>query len=45
MMKFKLGQFHWSMLSVDIPEDEDGAELLRHVLELWLNIRGFGTSN
>ena len=37
-------QFHWCMLSVDIPDDRDGLELLRHVVELWLTIRGFGMS-
>jgi len=37
-------QFHWCMLSVDIPDDKDGLELLRHVVELWLTIRGFGMS-
>lgn len=37
-------QFHWCMLSVDIPEDKDGLELLRHVVELWLTIRGFSMS-
>ena len=32
--------FHWSMLSVDIRDDKDGLELLRHVVELWLLIEG-----
>ena len=34
--------FHWSMLSVDIHDDKDGLELLRHVVELWHIVRGFG---
>ena len=37
-------RFHWSMLSVDVPDDKDGLELLRHIVELWLTIRGFGIS-
>ena len=37
-------QFDWCMLSVDIPDNRDGLELLRHVVELWLTIRGFGMS-
>ena len=37
-------QFHWSMLSVDIPDSKDSSELLRHIIELWLTIRGYGIS-
>ena len=37
-------QFHWYMLSVDIPNDQDGLELLRHIMKLRLTIRGFGMS-
>ena len=37
-------QIHWCMLSVDIPNDKDGLELLRHIVKLWLTIRGFGMS-
>ena len=37
-------QFHWSLLSVDIPDDKDGFELLRNIIELWLTIRGFSIS-
>ena len=29
------------MLSVDIPEERNCLELLRHVVTLWLTIRGF----
>ena len=34
-------QFHWDMLSVDIPEEHNCLELLRHVVTLWLTIRGY----
>ena len=37
-------QFHWYMLLVDIPNDQDGLELLRHIMKLQLTIRGFGMS-
>jgi len=37
-------QFYWSMLSVDIRDDKDSLELLRHVIELWLTIRGYSMS-
>ena len=37
-------QFHWCILSVDIPNDKDCLELLRHLMKLWLTIRGFGMS-
>ena len=33
-------QFSWSNLSVNIEEEEDSVELLRHIVELWLAIRG-----
>ena len=29
------------MQSVDIDNDEHGAELLHHIIELWVTIRGF----
>lgn len=38
-------QFHWSMISVDIENEDHNCELLRHIVELWLTIRGFGISN
>lgn len=34
-------QFHWSMLSVDISDNEDALQLLKEVAELWVTIRGF----
>ncbi len=33
-------QFHWEMLSVDI-SDDSSHEILRDIVKLWLNIRGF----
>ena len=36
-------QFYWSMLSVDI-EEEHNSELLHHIVQLWLTIRGFSIS-
>ena len=33
-------QFSWSILSANIEEEEDSVELLRHIVELWLAIRG-----
>ena len=37
-------QFYWSMMSVDIQEEEHNSELLRHIVQLWLTIRGFSIS-
>ena len=34
-------EFNWSMQSVDIECEEDSKELLRHIIQLWLTIRGF----
>ena len=34
-------QFYWSMLSIDIEEEEHSLELLQHIIQLWLTIRGF----
>ena len=33
------------MLSIDIEEEEHNSELLRHIIQLWLTIRGFSISN
>ena len=33
-------QHQWSMLTVDITDEEDGEELLSHVVETWITIRG-----
>ena len=35
--------FHWSMLSVDLDEN-DSQEVLDDILTLWLNIRGFSVT-
>ena len=32
--------FHWSMLCVDL-DDNGASEVLKDVLTLWINIRGF----
>ena len=32
-------QFYWSILSVDIEEDNDPNKLLRHMIDLWVTIR------
>ena len=37
-------QFYWSMLSIDIEEEEHNSELLHHIIQLWLTIRGFSIS-
>ena len=34
-------QFQWSILSIDIEEEEDGTKLLHEIVTLWLTIRGF----
>lgn len=34
-------QFYWAMQSVDIDNNEHSAELLHHIIELWVTIRGF----
>lgn len=30
-------QFYWSMISVDIEDEEHNSELLRHIVQLWFN--------
>lgn len=37
-------QFYSSMLSVDIQEEQHNSELLQHIIQLWLTIRGFSIS-
>ena len=32
-------QFHWSIFSVDIEEDNDPNKLLKYMIDLWVNIR------
>ena len=34
-------QFYWAMQSVDIDNDEHSAELLHHIIELGVTVRGF----
>ncbi len=34
-------QFWWSMLAVDIPEEDASAELLKNLIDMWVTIRGF----
>lgn len=36
--------FHWYILAIDIRNEADGLELLKHIIELWLTIRGFSIS-
>ena len=33
--------FNWSMLSVEITREDHSVELLRHIIKLWVTIRGF----
>ncbi len=37
-------QFYWSMIAADIEDDVELYELLKGIVELWLNIRGFSIS-
>lgn len=37
-------QYRWSIISVDIIDDNDSLELLTHIVTLWLTIRGFSMS-
>lgn len=37
-------QFYWSILNVDIENEEWSKELLTHIIELWLTMRGFSIS-
>lgn len=34
-------QFYWSMLALDIDEEDKSTNLLKDIVNLWLNIRGF----
>lgn len=36
--------FYWFILAIDIKNEHEGLELLRHITELWLTIRGFSIS-
>lgn len=37
-------QFYWSMIDTDIEDEGHSSELLRHIVQLWLTIRGFSIS-
>lgn len=37
-------QFYWSIISINIEDEDECMELLKHIIELWLNIRGFSVS-
>lgn len=37
--------FHWSLLAVDIENEENSSELLTHIVQLWLTIRGYSLTN
>ena len=37
-------QFYWSILNVDIENDDWSEELLARIIELWLTMRGFSIS-
>ena len=34
-------QFHWSMVSVDITDEQQAIQLLKEIVGLWVTIRGF----
>ena len=36
--------FHWNTLAIDISNQQDSMELLGHIVELWMTIRGFSIS-
>ena len=38
-------KFNWSMVSVDIEDENDCEELLRKITEKWLTIRGFSIAS
>lgn len=38
-------EFLWTILSVDINDEEDARELLQEIVELWITIRGFSTTS
>ena len=37
-------QFFWSMLSIDIANNDDAICLLKKIAELWITVRGFSTT-
>ena len=38
-------QFSWLLLCLDLDDEQLSNELLRHVVELWMTIRGFSMAN
>lgn len=38
-------KFNWSMVSVDIEDENDCEELLHKITEKWLTIRGFSIAS
>ena len=35
--------FHWELLAIDIDNEDDSEELLKEIVEMWINIRSFST--
>ena len=38
-------QFYWSMVSVDLTDELSSTELLQHIVEMWVKIRGFSMTS
>lgn len=38
-------EFLWTLLSIDIDNDENSVELLKEIIELWITIRGFSMTS
>ena len=38
-------EFRWTFVSLDIEDEVVGTQLLKHVVELWLTIRGYAISS
>ena len=38
-------QFHWTLISQDIDEEEDAIELLTEISDMWVAIRGFSMAS
>ena len=38
-------QFHWTILSVDITDEDQAIKVLREIIGLWVNIRGYSIAN
>ena len=37
--------YYWSLLTVDITNEDESMELLHHIVELWTTIQGFSLAN